>query len=257
MLEFYKMNDSKKINNVNIIKKESPRIDNIAINDLEKEITSLTKYMSPSVVNIVISKDVTLYKRNPFWFFNRPVWTVNKKVWWWTGFFINKNGVIITNKHVVNDVNASYTVITNDWIEYEAEVLVKHSFKDIAVIKILNSDWTNVSTSPLKIVDTQENIKIWQFAIAIGNALSKFQNSVTLWVISWKDRTIWSKSDEITWLLQTDASINPWNSWGPLINLKWEVVWINTAIITSANTLGFAIPITKNDIDNILDSLDN
>lgn len=221
--------------------------------DLENKVINVVDNVSAGVVNIIIKKDITLYRRDPWWFFQRPIWNVEKTIWWWSWFFISKDWIIITNKHVVSDKNAKYIVITNSWEEYESSVLAIDNNTDLALIKIDNS---KKDFFALDIIENESEIKIWQFAIAIWNALAEFKNSVSLWVISWRNRTIeaWNfyESQKLTWLLQTDAAINPWNSWWPLISLSWKVVWINTAIAWNSQWIWFAIPLTKNRIDFIL-----
>lgn len=229
---------------------------NISITQLESEITDIVKDVSPSVVNIIISKELTVYKNDPFNFFRQPVWSIERKVWGWTGFFVSKDWIILTNKHVIQDQNAQYTVILNNWDEYPATILAKDPITDLAVIKID----TNKEVIPLEFINNYEGensqIQIWQFAIATGNALAEFQNSVSLGVISWINRTIEAENEKLSGLLQTDAAINPWNSWGPLINLDWKVMWINTAISGNAQWIGFSIPLSKTRVDFILESIE-
>ena len=224
------------------------------IQNLENNVTKIVKKISPSVVSIIIKKDLIIYKSDPWWFFKEPVWSVEKKIWWWTGFFIKKDWTIITNKHVISDKNATYTVITNNWREYDWKVLALDPSNDLAIIKIESKE--NEEFTPLKIVENKSNIKLWQFAIAIWNALAEFQNSISLWVISGKDRIIEVWKDRITWLIQTDAAINPWNSWWPLIDINWNVIWINTAIIDWSEWIWFAILLTKQKIEYIISSIE-
>jgi len=230
----------------------------ITITDLQSEITKLVSKVWPSVVNIIIKKDLALYRSDPWWFFQEQVWNIEKQVWWWSWFFVSKDWIIMTNKHVVSDKDAKYTVITNDWKEFEASVVALDPLTDLAIIKIDNIDEKDFQV--LDIIEDEKYINIWQFAIAIWNALWEFQNSVSFWVISWKNRSIetgWAKYwiEKLTWLLQTDTAINPGNSWWPLLNLNWEIVWINTAIAWNAQWLGFSIPLSKKRINYILESI--
>lgn len=237
-----------------IIKESTVKTEKITnITSLQSDITKLVKKVSPSVVSIIIKKDLTVYRQDPFWFFQTPIWTVKRKVWWWTWFFITKDWKIITNKHVVSDEQAEYTVITNDWNEFDARLIASDPINDIA---ILQANTTGKVYLPLDIMSDNDDLNIWQFAIAIWNALAEYQNSVSLWVISWKNRTIWDDTIKLSGLLQTDAAINPGNSWWPLINLDWKVVWINTAIVSWAEWLWFSIPLTQNRIDYILRSIE-
>ena len=249
---FSQLNSNKGNLNIQNITKNNK---NISITQLQSEITEIVKNVSPSVVNIVISKELTIYKNDPFNFFRQPVGSVQRKVWGWTGFFITKDGIILTNKHVIQDKNAQYTVILNNGEEYTAQILATDPITDLAVIKIE----TPQEVIPLEFIENYEwnnsEIKIWQFAIATWNALAEFQNSVSLWVISWMNRTIEAENEKLSWLLQTDAAINPGNSGGPLINLDGKVMWINTAISWNAQWIGFSIPLSKTRVDFILESI--
>jgi S1-C subfamily serine protease len=218
------------------------------ITNLENNITWLVKKVSPSIVSIVIKKDINIFRQDPWWFFQYNIWSIEKKVWWWTGFFISKDWIIITNKHVIADRNAKYSVILNNWEEYDAEIIAIKKDKDIAFLKISSSK----SFNPLQFIKEKENLKLWQFAIAIWNALAEFQNSVSIWVVSWLNRKIENNYTKISWLIQTDAAINPWNSGWPLINLDWKVMWINTMIINWSQNIWFAINLTQEDINDFL-----
>lgn len=223
-----------------------------SVTSLETNVTKIVKDISPSIVSIIIKKDLTVYRQDPYGFFQTPVWTVKSTVWWWTWFFITKDWKIITNKHVVSDSTAEYTVITNDWSEYDAKVLATDPITDLAILQIS----VDKVYEPLPIISINDDISIWQFAIAVWNALAEYQNSVSLWVISWKNRTISDDDIKLSWLIQTDAAINPWNSWWPLVNLDWKVIWINTAIVSWAEWLGFSIPLSEERITYMLKSIE-
>jgi len=175
-----------------------------------------------------------------------------------SGFIITSDGLIVTNKHVVSDKNAMYTVFTYDWKSYPAEVLARDSVSDFAVVKI--------KASGLHVVELgdSDQLQVGQRVVAIGNALGQFQNTVTSGVISAKERQIdagsavGGGSEHLEGLLQTDAAINEGNSGGPLINLKGEVVGINTAVAAKgqAEGIGFALPMNsiKNSIAQVTKS---
>lgn len=235
-----------------IIKQETTKTEKItSVTSLQNDITKIIKDISPSVVSIIIKKDLTVYRQDPFGFFQSAIWTVKSKVWWWSWFFISKDWKIITNKHVVSDPNAEYTVIANDWTEYDTKILALDPVTDLAILQInLDKIYT-----PLNLIWDKDELNVWEFVIAVWNALAEYQNSVSLWVLSGKNRTISDDNIKLSWLLQTDAAINPGNSWGPLINLEWKVIWINTAIVSWAEWLWFSIPLTQNRIDYMLRSI--
>jgi serine protease Do len=236
-----------------VIKEETLKTEKItSVTSLQTDITKIVKTISPSVVSIIIKKDLTVYRQDPFWFFQTPVWTVKSKVWWWTWFFITKDWKIITNKHVISDETAEYTVITNEWEEYDAKILAIDPITDLAILQVS----LNKIYEPLDIINDNEDITVWEFAIAVWNALAEYQNSVSLWVISGKNRTIWDEIIKLSWLIQTDAAINPGNSWWPLVNLDWKVIGINTAIVSWAEWLWFSIPLTQNRINYMLKSIE-
>lgn len=170
-----------------------------------------------------------------------------------SGFIVSEDGIVITNKHVVSDEEAIYSVIDNDGEEYEVELLDENPVHDIAILKI-KSDKTFI---PLKLGDSSK-IRLGQTAISIGNALGELENSVSVGVVSGLKRSVVATGDNIVEnlenVIQTDAAINLGNSGGPLINLKGEVIAINTAVSTEAQSVGFAIPINqaKQDLTQII-----
>lgn len=252
---------SPELNNVisNTITKEIVKNGkDITVTDLQSEITKLVNTAWPSVVNIIIKKDIDLYRRDPWGFFQENIGSVEKQVGGWSGFFVSKNWTIMTNKHVVSDTSAKYTVITSDGTEYDASVVALDPLTDLAIIKIEQPD---KEFPILNIIEDEKYINIWQFAIAIWNALWEFQNSVSFWVISGRNRSIEAstanyQTEKLTWLLQTDTAINPGNSGWPLLNLEWEIVGINTAIAGDGQWLGFSIPLSKKRVAYILSSIE-
>lgn len=160
-----------------------------------------------------------------------------------TGFIVSSDGLIITNKHVVSRRDAKYSVFTFDGGKFEAEVIAEDPFFDIAFLKI---EATNLTVAEL---GDSDRLEIGQTAIAIGNALGQFDNTVTKGVISAVGRAIEAgdslgRTQEILEnMIQTDAAINPGNSGGPLVNIDGQVIGINTAVAGGAEGIGFAIPI--------------
>jgi len=162
-----------------------------------------------------------------------------------TGFVVTADGLIVTNKHVVENAT-SFTVTTNDGKTFSATVVATDPTNDIAFMK--------VEGSGLPVVDfgDYDKLQVGQWVIAVGNALGELQNSVTVGVISAKERSVDTDGETLYGLLQTDAAINPGNSGGPLVNLSGQVVGINTAIAGNAQGIGFAIAATdiKKDLES-------
>ncbi|MDP2638890.1 MAG: trypsin-like peptidase domain-containing protein [Candidatus Azambacteria bacterium] len=231
--------------------------------DYEAQIIKAVKIASPAVVAITISKYVPIIEQcpyNPFsnlppefqQFFGQNLQfyqpcqkgTKLQEIGGGSGFIISTDGLILTNKHVVADTAAEYTVFTNDGNKYSAQVLVRDPNIDIAVIKIEASNLSKIK------LGNSDSIQVGQTAVAIGNALGEFRNTVNVGVVSGLSRDITATGgggaiESIHNVIQTDASINPGNSGGPLLNLKGEVIGINTAIAQNAQSIGFAIPINQ------------
>ena len=219
-------------------------------------IEDIVQRVSPSVVSIVASKDIPVIEQyfiNPFPnddFFGdiripqyRQRGTERRQVSSGSGFFVSSDGYILTNRHVVEDAEAEYSVIMNDGRKLKAKVLARDVLNDTAVLRM---DGTYI---PIDLGDS-ESLRIGQTAIAIGNALGEFQNTVSIGVISGLRRTIvasgaLSGPEELSQLIQTDAAINLGNSGGPLLNLRGEAVGLNTAKAQNAENVGFAIPINQ------------
>ncbi len=159
-----------------------------------------------------------------------------------TGFIIDRS-YIVTNNHVVEN-SEEVEVILNSGEKLNGIVTGMDPQTDIAVIKVNKND-----LKPLKLGDS-ENIRVGQIAIAIGNSLGlPGGNTVSMGVVSAKNRPMPWANFVLEGLLQTDAAINPGNSGGPLMNLKSEVIGMNTAIIPFAQGIGFSIPV--NTIKNV------
>lgn len=218
----------------------------------EAAIIRTVKESSPAVVSIVISKDVPIIEKylevGPFGIESkyRQKGTEKKEIGGGTGFIVSEDGLILTNKHVVLNEEADYTVFTNDGRKFPAKVLAIDPVEDLAVLKI---EQENNAFFPVLKLGNSDNLEIGQAVIAIGNALAEFRNTVSAGVISGLGRKITASGgsfvETLEDVIQTDAAINKGNSGGPLLNLKGEVIGINTAMAVDAQSIGFAIPINK------------
>jgi S1-C subfamily serine protease len=161
-----------------------------------------------------------------------------------TGIVLTADGYTLTNRHVVEG-SESLTATMADGTEYPATVVTKSDTQDLALVKI---DATGLK--PANIGDSA-GIQVGQTAIAIGSPLGTYTETVTKGIVSALDRTITVQDDQtgrpvtLKGLIQTDAAINPGNSGGPLLNAAGQVVGVNTATASSAEGLGFAIPIDE------------
>lgn len=236
----------------------------------ESDAINAIKKVSPSVVSIVLSKDVKVYKNMSFPFVeffgqqfapqnNEKPEIQHQKVGGGTGFIVTADGLVVTNKHVVADGDAEYTIITNDGVEYGAKAVSQDPMNDLALIKIIpkNGDSTKIKTFPAVEFGDSDSVQIGQSILAIGYALGEYQNTVTKGIISARGREITAGGMEgittLSGLIQTDAAINAGNSGGPLINLKGQVIGMNVAMAQGAQGIGFAIPI--NDVKPVLESV--
>ena len=208
------------------------------IEDQEATI-AVVEQVTPAVVSIFIEKE---YPQYDAYSDTGEVTYEYERVGGGTGFFATPDGIIVTNKHVVSDSDARYIVVTSDGTEYDATVLAKDVFLDVAFVKVEGTGFPTLSFGD------SDGVRIGETVLAIGNALSQYQNSVTKGIISGVDRTIVASSgygerEVIEEALQTDAPISEGNSGGPLINLYGKVLGVNTAVSLQGQSLGFAVPI--------------
>ncbi len=202
----------------------------------ENSVIDVTEKSSPSVIAIGISRRV-VNPFDPYAVPKREDSTIG------TGFLVSDKGVIVTNKHVVADTNTKYTVVTRDGQKYETKKIYRDPTLDLALVQV---DATGLK--PLELGDSSK-LKVGQLAIAIGNALGRFTNTVTTGVISGLGRRVVAgdpysgSAESLDNLIQTDAAINPGNSGGPLLNSAGQVIGVNVATTEGAQNIGFAVPI--------------
>ncbi len=220
--------------------------------NLSKGFAGVARMVTPAVVNIKVERKLVAGDfNNPFdlfpEFFNRSPRRRQMQIGQGSGVIIDSNGYILTNNHVVGDADA-IRVVLMDGREIPAELIGADPDSDIAVIKIEadNLAYAKVGDSDL--------VEVGEFVLAIGNPFG-LSSTVTAGIVSARGRSGMGIV-EIEDFIQTDAAINPGNSGGPLVNLRGEVIGINTAIFSRSGGyqgIGFAIP--ANMAKNIMQSL--
>lgn len=218
------------------------------------DVSEVVEESLSSVVSIVVSADVPIYERRyrsfPG-FFGREVivprdvvvGTERIEVGGGSGFIVESSGYIMTNNHVVSQRNVEYTVLTDDGQAFDARIVFRNPEMDIAIIKIGNDQ----QSFPTLDFGNSDVLRLGEPAIAIGNALAEFPNSVSVGVVSGLARAIEASDgrgrlEMLDGLIQTDAAINRGNSGGPLLNARGEVIGMNVAVADGTENIGFAIP---------------
>ena len=235
---------------------------------MANQITKVIKEVMPGVISVIISKSLEEMEKAlpaemmPLMPFGVPNLEIPPEkidargmvqVGGGSGFIVDSDGIILTNKHVISEPSAEYTVVTSDNKKYKAEVAARDPIDDVAILKI------NAKNLPVVKLGNSVGLELGDEVLAIGNALGLFKNTVSKGIISGLSRSISAKPDpkepsqELRGLIQTDAAINPGNSGGPLVNMNGEVIGINAAIVFGAQNLGFAIPINsaKRDLEDL------
>ncbi len=223
---------------------QSGQVSQVDVSQEESAVTKLVQEVSPSVVSISISKEIAVGGLSPFDILRGQdgrIETREREVGGGTGFVVSEDGFIMTNRHVVRDENATYTVIFNDGEQIEGKVIALHPTQDLAIVKIDKS-----GLKPLSFAES-DSILVGQTVVAIGNALSEFDNSLSRGVVSGLRRSIVASDQEgnseaLSNIIQTDAAINPGNSGGPLLDINGKVIGVNVATAQGAQSIGFAIP---------------
>ena len=204
-------------------------------NFVEGSIAEIADKVSASVVSIVTSTKT----RN---FFGQDYESAAAG----TGIIVTNDGYVLTNKHVINGAT-SINVVLDDGTTYEnVDLVTTDPLNDVAFLKI--KDVSNLTPATL---GDSKTLTVGQQVMAIGNALGQYQNTVTVGVVSGLGRSVTASdgsgynTETLSDMIQTDAAINSGNSGGPLVNAAGEVIGINTATSTSAENMGFAIPISS------------
>lgn len=243
-----------------------------------RQIPKIIKQALPSVVSIIITKEFkkieseaphellpTLHSRQYRQKLKDLAGTADKygmvEIGGGSGFIVNEGGIVVTNRHVIAEPNAAYTCLTGSGQSFAAEVLARDPSSDIAILKLHVTPETigPVHKLPTLKLGDATKMELGETVIAIGNSLGLFRNTVSVGIVSGLSRSIRAQVDkdspieEMRGLIQTDAAINPGNSGGPLLNLKGEVIAINTATVAGAQNIGFAIPINslKRDLEDL------
>jgi S1-C subfamily serine protease len=234
-------------------------VNTVASKSQEDLLTEAVAKTSPAVVSIVISQNAPQYEVSyvdPFGDDPRfgdsgirvPVYkqtgTKLQKVGAGTGILFTSDGYIVTNKHVIFDSDAQYSVLLSDGTQKIASVVYRDPTNDIAIIKI-DGTYSHVAS-----FGNSNNLKLGQTVTAIGNALGEYNNTVSVGIVSGLNRSITASdelggSETLNNIIQTDAAINPGNSGGPLVDLSGNVIGINVATVEGGNNIGFAIPINS------------
>ncbi len=177
-----------------------------------------------------------------------------------TGFILNTEGIVITNRHVVPQGTSAISVTLSDGTKLDKVELIGRTSSsdslDVAFLKI--TDTKGKKLVPATLADSSK-VQVGDKVVAIGNALGQFQNTVTSGIISGFGRNVeagdgsGANTESLQNLFQTDTAINRGNSGGPLVNTSGEVIGINTAVAGNAENIGFAIPI--NDVQGLIKSV--
>lgn len=204
----------------------------------ENAIISTVEKTSPSVVAIGVTQRVI----NPFDPFSLPRTRQSTIA---TGFAVSEKGIIVTNRHVVSDLGTKYSVVTKDGNKLDVTKIYRDPNLDLALVQVSARD-----LKQLELGDSSK-LKVGQTVIAIGNALGRFDNTVTVGVVSGLGRAVVAgdpfsgETERLDNLIQTDAAINPGNSGGPLLNSSGQVIGVNVATTEGAENISFAIPINS------------
>lgn len=234
--------------------------------DVVDIIPDVIEKSNPAIVSIIATKDVPILEQyyeqqwDLFGWFGgfsvprvRELGTEEREIGGGSGFIVSADGHVVTNRHVVSDEEARYTVLMNDDTRYQVTVLAKDPILDIAILQIEELEgelpYLQFSTDTLRLGET---------VIVIGNALAEFRNSASVGIVSGLARSITAsdgrgRSEMLREVIQTDAAINPGNSGGPMLNLKGEVVGVSVATTRGADNISFALP--ANAVASVVESV--
>ena len=209
--------------------------------DEESIATRVVEKATSSVVTVSMAKNMSdTFNSNPA--------NVEQDIG--TGFIISSDGLIVTNKHVVADLQAKYKVVIGKDETAEVVNIYRDPINDLAILKVDRNNLTPV------VLGDSDKLKAGQTVIAIGTALGEFRSTVTKGVISGLGRGITAGNvtgaEKLDDVIQVDAAINLGNSGGPLFNSSGEVIGVNVAVSSNGQSIGFALPINivKQSVNN-------
>ena len=220
-------------------------------------VSSIAGMVGESVVSVNVTSQSTSSSYGGFFGFGYGPYTQESAG---TGVILSSDGLILTNRHVVPAGTTDVSVTLSDGTVLEkVKVIARTNARDtldIAFLKVENDEGKKLIAAKL---GDSSKMQVGDAVVAIGNTLGQFQNTVTSGIISGYGRSLVAGdesgggAENLDDMFQTDAAINQGNSGGPLVNMNGEVIGINTAIASDAQTVGFAIPINnvKGLIDNV------
>lgn len=204
---------------------------NKVVTESEQTISDVVEKAKPSVVSIVTSGSA-----------NQMGYAAQAAG---TGIVVSKDGYVLTNRHVVAGASTASIAMSDGTTYSNVKIVGTDPLNDLAFLKISGAK----NLQPATLGDSK-TIRIGQGVVAIGNALGQYQNTVTSGIVSGLGRPVMASADgsgrdaeNLSDLIQTDAAINSGNSGGPLLNLQGQVIGINTAVASDAQSIGFAIPV--------------
>lgn len=233
----------------------------------DSQMIEAQKIAAPGVVSVIQYVNLQQLRQSQNSDFAQTTAPIGRGVWaeagGGTAFLIDSDGVAITNKHVISDETGKYVAFLSDGTEFDVQVEAIDSGNDFAIIRLLpgeDDEFAKEYVGNFSYIELGDSalIEVGQRVLAIGNALAEYDNTTTAGIISATGRKIVASSgspnsaETLYGLIQTDAAINPGNSGGPLINLLGQVIGINTAVDSTAEGIGFAIPI--NDVKSAIES---
>ncbi|GMQ87333.1 MAG: hypothetical protein BMS9Abin08_0534 [Gammaproteobacteria bacterium] len=223
----------------------NPQVENSARKYSAPYFVDIIKDVKPAVVNIATERKIAVKTSDRLGPANKTV-SLNSLG---SGFIISADGYIVTNSHIIDKMDG-ITVRLYNREQYAAKVILRDDASDIAILRI-----ETPQALPAAVLGDSSGLEVGEWVIAIGNPFG-LEHTVTVGVVSASGRVI--GAGPLADLIQTDASINPGNSGGPLINLRGQVIGINTALVRSEGGsagIGFAIPAGK--ARSLMQKLDN
>ncbi len=226
----------------------------ISDEDIQSKVINTTQQTIEDVYSVIITKNLRYLVEDPFWIYPPIVTEHSTQIWEGSALYL-QDGYFLTNKHVVKDLKADYTLIDAQNNKFKVDGIWFDPILDLAIIHVKD---IQKNSNLNKIIPSRYQIPIWTFVIAIGNALGEYQNTVSFGIVSNKGRALKEQANDSIYigLYQTDAAINPGNSGWPLVEVNsGYIIGINTAISNYGQGIGFAIPINQEMIKAMLQSI--